>query len=93
MNLEYNPTSGKFAEETARLCQQLGADAVMLIVFGSNSGSGCCCNIEPMQHERQQWLAGEMVKQLRNIAEALEGDLTGKSFPPDDSNQHKQTIE
>lgn len=94
MKLEYNQRKATFAELTKQISDQLGADAVMLVIFGSAQGSGCCCDIRPMHPERQQWLAAEIVRNLRAVADALEVDLREKTFPiDDDPDQYEQALD
>lgn len=93
MKLEYNQKKAVFAELAKEISQELNADAVMLIVFGSPEGSGCCCDIRPLPAEAQYRLGHELVRNLRAIADALEKDLNTNTFPPDDPDQHEQTFE
>jgi hypothetical protein len=71
MDLNYT-TEGKFVPETEQLVDELGADAVLLVVFGSAKGSGCCCE---MRTARPKWLALEIARTLRELADSIERDL------------------
>lgn len=91
MNLEYTP-DGTFVPETKRLIEELQADAVLVLVFGSRTkGSGACCEMRAKDPERLGWI---IVGQLQALAESLGDDLLrGKledAEVPDDQDRHKQ---
>jgi hypothetical protein len=72
MDLNYT-TQGKFVPMTEQLVDELEADAVLLVVFGSaTKGSGVCCE---MRTARPKWLALEIARTLRELAESIEIDL------------------
>jgi hypothetical protein len=92
MKLEYTD-KGKFVAETQKLIEELEADAVMLLVFGSRTkGSGACCEMRVNDPAR---LALIVVQELRALADSIEADVTqgalDKAEVPSDQNGHKQT--
>jgi hypothetical protein len=85
MDLNYT-ASGKFVSETADLVEELEADAVVLLVFGSaTKGSGCCCEMRTSKPRR---LALEIVGTLRDLADSIERDL--KKGRPNENDGYDQ---
>jgi hypothetical protein len=80
MDLNYT-TQGKFVPITEQVVDELEADAVLLVVFGSaTKGSGCCCE---MRTARPQRLALEIARTLREIADSIERDLEKGTYEND----------
>jgi hypothetical protein len=90
MKLEYSAT-GKFVPEAQRLIEDLEADAVMILVFGSNSkGSGACCE---MRVDDPVHLGRIMVTELRRLADSIQDDLNHGALAgkeANDQNGHEQ---
>lgn len=94
MNLEYTD-KGKFVPETQALIQDLKAEAVLIMVLGSETrGSGACCELRTMHPEHVGWA---IVDQLRSLADSLAGDLERGALEKaevieHDTNGHKQEV-
>lgn len=90
MKLEYNE-EGKFVPETERLVDELKADAVLILVFGSRlKGSGACCEMRVKDPQKLGWI---IVEQLRELAFSIEADLDRgalKEVKESDQDGHEQ---